>query len=261
MYRTLSLLNTGSVQRVDSSISAVSLDTNQRLDKLEMIWSENTNRVKAYRRETTSALERQRDNAEAVAGHHSKMLAGLHSSLNQNNTRDRESRQILDKVSGQSDNLLSMSTAQFSEIQELVGTVQNLRLEVQGMRQDQAQRQHGIELEVGCSGLAQTREKAFDNTSYDEAIIRLCNLAVGTKRETSSKEAKSIIHDLKQIIASLLSDAASTADSRYKSKTKRHGEAKYDKCKEKIERKDAVHRIGDILGASRRMWLDRRGMA
>lgn len=256
---TLSLLNTGNVHRVGNSISAVSLETNQRLDKLEMIWSENTNRVKAYRRETTSALERQRDNAEAMAGHHSKVLAGLHSSLNQNNTIDRESRQILDKVSGQSDNLLTISTAQFSEIQKLVGTVQDLRLDVQGMRQDQAQRQHGKKLEVGCSGLSQIREKDFDNTGYDEAIIRLCNLAVGTKREISSKEAQSIIHDLKQIIASLLSDAASPADARYKSKTKRHGEAKYDKCKEKIERKDAVHRIEDILGASRRMWLNRRG--
>lgn len=259
--RILGLLNIESVQLVGNAISAVSGDTNQRFDNLEMVWSKNTSQVNAYHRKITSELRRQRDNAEAMAGHHFKMLDGLPSSLKQKKASDRELRKTLDKVSGQSDGLLSMSAAQFSEIQELVGTVQDLRLEMKGMRDDQAKWRQGKNIEVGCLDLAPSRDETLDGKGYDESIIRLCNLAVGTKKETSSREAQSIIHDLKQIIASLLNDTISPIHTRYTLKTNQHDEAKYDKYKEEIERKDAVHRIRDILGASRTLRLSRQGTA
>lgn len=232
------------MQLVSNAISEVSREMNQRFDILETIWS----------REFSSALERQRDNAEAMAGHHSKWLDGISSSLSQNNTRERKLRQTLVKVSDQSDGLLSMSVAQLSEIQDL-------RLEMQGMRYDQAQWRHGKKIGVECSNLAPAREKAFDNKGYRESILRLCNLAKGQKREISSREAQPIIHDLNQIIASPLNDTVTSADTRYRSNTKRREEAKYDRRKEEVERKDVIHRIRDILGASRRLRLDRRGTA
>lgn len=259
--RILGLLNIESVQLVGNAVSAVSCDTNQRFDGLEMVWSKNTSQVNAYHRKITSELERQRDNAEAMAGHHFKMLDGLPSSLKQKNASDREMRQTLDKVSGQSDGLLSMSAAQFSEIQELVTTVQDLRLEMQGMRDDQAQWRQGKNIGVGGLDLASSREEILEDKGYDESIIRLCDLAIGTKRETSSREAQSIIHDLKQIIASLLNDTISPAYTLYSLKTNQHDKVKYDKYKEELERKDAIHRIRDILGASRGLRLYRRGTA
>lgn len=226
-----------------------------------MVWNKNTSQVNANHRKITSELERQRDKAEAMAGHHFKMLDGLSSSLKQKKASDRGMRKTLDKVSGQSDGLLSMSAAQFSEIQELVATVRDLRLEMQGMRDDQAQWRQGKDIGVKGLDLAPSREEILDDKGYDESIIRLCDLAVGTERETSSREAQSIIHDLKQIIASLLNAIISPAQTLYTLKSNQHDEVKYDKYKEEIERQDAIHRIRDILGASRRLRLYRQGTA
>ncbi|MCJ1461879.1 hypothetical protein MMC07_000478 [Pseudocyphellaria aurata] len=219
----------------------------------------NTGQLKAYRREIKTTLDRQHDNTEAIASRQFDMLDGIHSSLNQSNTRDDELRTTLDKVSGQSDNLLSLSAAQFSEIKELVGTVQDLRLEMRRIRHDQTQRQHCNKLEAGYLDPAPTRQKALGEKGYEECIARLCSLTVGTRKETISREAQSVIHDLKYIIVSLLNDTVSPADARYRSMTKRFEKSRYNKCQKETERKGAILRITDNLGASRRVWLSRRG--
>ena len=89
------------------------------------------------------------------------------------------------------------------------------------MHHDQAKWRQTKELEVECLDLGPAKEEAVDRKRFHESIIGLYKLAVGTQRVTSSREAQSIIHDLKKIIASLLDDTTSPADTRNKSTIKR----------------------------------------
>jgi uncharacterized protein YoxC len=276
-YRDLSLLNAEYQQLIGDEITAGFSDTNQRLDGLKKLWSTNTNQVDMYHQELTSALRHQLAAVEASAGHQSEKLNGLQSSLTQlsNSTNDSLTKwnrlemnlmekdqrlgQTIDSISDRFQDVSSMSSSQLSAIKQLVGVIQGLQLDVEGMRHEQEQVQHTTSLKGGSPNSASSKGKELDSNVLHGSVSRLCNLDATKDKDLFSKEAQFIIQDLGQIIASLVEDTISTAGTGHQLISQGLGIC--CDCQRKIKGRkiNALDQIGNILRASQRLSIREQG--
>jgi len=175
------------------------------------------------------------------------------------NRRESERRfgHTIDNISDRLQDVSSMSQSQSSVIKQLVGMIQGLQLNVEGIRHEQQQVHHTTSLNDESLNLTTSEEKISDRNLLYESISRLCNLDTTKDKDLFSKEAQSIIQDLGQIMASLIEVSTAATDQQL---TKRHG-AFWCDYRRKIQgrRIDALDQIGNILSASRRLNIREQG--
>jgi hypothetical protein len=236
-----------------------------------MLWGNNANQVDACRQDIISALDVQFNAIEAAAGHQSEKLDGIQSNLTELNSLANESLtksdrlesllQVVESFSDKFEGVTSMSAAQSSQIRELTGMMKKMQLEMQEMRHDPQRSQHGMRVEDGPSRRTHFGINSSDSNDLYGNFERLCNLATAKGKEVYSKEAQSIIQDLKRLVASLLVEySISTGEIRGESMENRDQRARYDMLKEReTQNKDVLHKIENILGASRRLRISEQG--
>jgi hypothetical protein len=264
MHRELSLLNTECQQLIGDEITAGFFDTNQRLDGLHMLCGESTNRVDMYHQELTSALRFQQASVQASTGYQTEKLNGLESILTRlsNSTNDsltkwdkmersvRENEERLgktiDSISDRLQDVSSMSQSQSSTIKQLVGMIQCLQLDVEGIRNEQQQTSHVTRLKDESPNPPTSKENTFDRNVFYKSISRLCNLDTTKDKDLFSTEAQSIIQELAQIMASLVESMMSPAV------IDRQGMITG-------QRRVALDQIGNILRASCRLNIREQG--
>jgi hypothetical protein len=213
---------------IGDEITAGFSDTNQRLDSLLMLCDKSTNQDDIYQQEITSALRLQQDAVQASAGYQTERLNGLQSSLTQlsnctndsltkwdqleRNLRENDMRfgKTIDSISDRLQHVSCMSQSQSSAIKQLVGMIQGLQFDVEGIRHEQQQEHLTTSLNEGSPNLPTSKLKAVDRNVLYESISRLCNLETTKDKALFSTEAQSIIQDLAKIMASVVEDIMST---------------------------------------------------
>jgi hypothetical protein len=230
-----------------------------------MFWGNNANQVDVCRQDIISALDVQFNAIEAAAGHQSEKLDGIQSNLTELNSLANESLtksdrlesllQVVESFSDKFEGVTSMSAAQSSQIRELTGMMKKMQLEMQEMRHDPQRSQHGMRVEDGPSRRTHFGINSSDSNDLYGSFERLCNLATAKGKEVYSKEAQSIIQDLKRLVASLLVEySISIGDIPGESMENGDQRASYE-----ARNKDVLHKIENILGASRRLRISEQG--
>jgi hypothetical protein len=230
-----------------------------------MFWGSSANQVDVCRQDIISALDVQFNAIEAAAGHQSEKLDGIQSNLTELNSLANESLtksdrlesllQVVESFSDKFEGVTSMSAAQSSQIRELTGMMKKMQLEMQEMRHDPQRSQHCMRVEDGPSRRTHFGINSTDSNDLYGSFERLCNLATAKGKEVYSKEAQSIIQDLKRLVASLLVEySISTGEIRGESMENGDQWASYE-----AQNKDVLHKIENILGASRRLRISEQG--
>jgi hypothetical protein len=229
-----------------------------------MRWDNNANQ---RHQDIIPALDAQFHRIEDTADHQSEKLDGIQSNLTELNSLANESLtksdrlesllQVVESFSDEFEGVTSMSAAQSSQIRELTGMMKKMQLEMQEMRHDPQRSQHDMRVEGGPSSRTHFGINSSDSNDLYGSFERLCNLATAKGKEVYSKEAQSIIQDLKRLVASLLVEySISIGDIPSESMENGDQRASYE-----AQNKDVLHKIENILGASRRLRISEQGKA
>lgn len=265
------------LQHVRHTVENIPSNVDRGFDNLISVCSRNETLSDARHQELTSTLRLQCSAAENVTAIMSENLDGVqHISTkldsfgnesskkwdqleNDRKKSDNRSTRSLNSISSQIESVSNISSAQSSDIQNLLNMVQSLLLDQRAVRHEVQQTRLGTNLQESSIFPLQERN-VFERDSLNQSIKRLCSRAAIKKTEFFSREAASIIDDLKEVVTSLSADILLSTSS-LKETAKKHDQKSESDLRTERETQNhgSLRRIEDILRASRKVHINNQG--